>query len=362
MLFLQTMGSHTEMGRQHAAQVRAYRAAILHAMNERLTELDQLAYDYRPVLEEAGVFMEEHGRCTWDMLRGIGEGLEIEWELLQRYSLSSYLLDYQHIAAQQSRSTSVQEGCTCFAVAAPLATEPAPLLAKNRDYRLDHINLQALIYSTPALGYRHLHLGSVGSTGVFSSGMNECGLAIADTHVVSLDIGPGLPRYALMQEILERCDSTAAACDYLRSVKHMGAGTLLLADQHGHLAMCESAYRQPDVRMQVGGWVVRTNHFLGERLRDKCLDTEPPGQQGNSEARYAFVAEQLAAAKSVDANWARALLSTHEQGRRCLCKHPDETTSGATILGAVFLPGTRQIWLGAGTPCEAKWLVVGFAD
>ncbi len=48
---------------------------------------------------EACDFMAEYGRPTWDMLRGIGVGLDIEWEQLQRYTLSSYLLDFRHKVA-----------------------------------------------------------------------------------------------------------------------------------------------------------------------------------------------------------------------------------------------------------------------
>lgn len=351
---LHLSGTHREMGRQHATQAQAMLPAIRRAIAAREQELAQLTYDYRPVLAAAADFMAAQGRPTWEMLAGIGEGLGIDWQRFQRYTLSSYLLDYRHrAAAAPVDSAALQEGCTCFATASPLSA--APLLAKNRDYRLDHVDLQAVILSTPAQGYRYLHLGSVGSPGVFSSGMNECGLAVADTHVLSLDIGPGLPRYALMQEILERCDSTAAACDYLRSVTHMGAGTLLLADRRGHLATCESAYRRPDVRMQNGGWAVRTNHFTSEPLRAMWLDREPPEQRGNSQARMAFVAAQLTAADQVDAAWARALLGRHGPGLSALCRHPDETTSAATILGAIFLPASLQVWLAEGAACGDRW-------
>ncbi len=230
------------------------------------------------------------------------------------------------------------------------------LLAKNRDYRLDHLELQSLTYSTPEQGYRYLHLGSAGSLGVFSPGMNERGLAVTDTHVVSIDIGPGLPRYALMQELLERCDSVPSAVDYLRSVVHMGAGTLVLVDAEGGLATCESAYLHSHIEMKTEGWVLRTNHFLSDGLKELWLDTNPEEQRGNSQARYAFVSEALDASfEMIDVAWVQALLSTHEQDLRCLCHHPDETSKKATILSSVFLPATKQVWLADGIPCGANW-------
>ncbi len=355
---LHLSGTHREMGRQHAAQAQAMLPAICRVITARQQELAQMTYDYRPVLAAAADFMAAHGRPTWEMLAGIGEGLGLDWPALQRYTLSSYLLDYRHsvVADESPALTAAQEGCTCFATAPPLSS--APLLAKNRDYRLDHVELQTLSFSAPAHGYRYLHLGSLGSPGVFSSGMNERGLAVADTHVLALDIGPGLPRYALMQEILEHCDSVAAACDYLRSVTHMGAGTLTLADAQGRLARVESAYRRPVIEMGAG-WAVCANHFSSEALRRQWLDKEPPARRGNSAARLAFVAGQLAAAPQVDLAWAQNLLATHGPGQSALCRHPDATTPAATILATIFLPATLQVWLAAGTPCQAAWRQIG---
>jgi len=301
--------------------------------------------------------MADYGRPTWDMLRGIGAGLEIKWERLQRYTLSSYLLDYRHkVAASINEEGGPEEGCTTFAVSALAGNEGRPMLAKNRDYRLDHLALQALIFSRPERGYRYLHLGSAGSPGVFSSGMNERGLAVADTHVVSLDIGPGLPRYALMQELLEKCDSVPCAVDYLRSVVHMGAGTLVLVDAEGGLATCESAYLHSDIEMKTAGWVLRTNHFLSDDLKELWLDTNPQDQRGNSHARYAFVKETLNASfEKTDVVWAQTLLSTHEQDLKCLCHHPNEASSKATILSSVFLPVTKLVWFADGSPCLTNW-------
>lgn len=360
MNILHLHGDYEQMGRQHSAQIRRLRPALIAAMVAREDELARLPYDYSTVLSEACDFMAEEGRPTWDMLRGIAAGLDIEWERLQRYTLSSYLLDYRHkVAASTNKDEGIEEGCTTFAVSAPVGYNGMPLLAKNRDYRLDHLDLQSLTYSTPEQGYRYLHFGSAGSPGVFSSGMNERGLAVADTHVVSLDIGPGLPRYALMQELLERCDSVPSAVDYLRNAVHMGAGTLVLADAEGGMAACESAYLHCDIEVKTKGWVLRTNHFLSDDLKELWLDTNPEKQRGNSEARYAFVKEALEASfEKIDVAWVQALLSTHEQDLRCLCHHPDEASNKATILSSVFLPATKQVWLADGIPCKTNWEMI----
>lgn len=351
MIELEVAGSHYEMGRAHARQVRALRPLILKAVAARQAELEPLAWDEGPRLRELAEFMAEHGRPTWEMMGGIADGLGLEWPLMQRYTFSSYLLDVH-------RTTSVlYEGCTTFAASAPTTRDGAPLLAKNRDYRRDHIGLQTLTRARPGAGYRCVHLGSAGSPGVFSSGMNERGLAVADTHVVSRDLGPGLPRYALMLHLLERCPDVPAALDYLQSVTHMGGGTMVLADAEDRLAVCESGHGSSGYVVRDGGALVSTNHFTTPELRDQWFDLEPPELRGNSQTRRAYVEQALArAAGQVDAIWAQALLADHQDGLECLCRHERAESKAATILGVVFLPRSKQLRVGAGNPCAAQWV------
>ncbi|GMR11131.1 MAG: hypothetical protein BMS9Abin28_1956 [Anaerolineae bacterium] len=350
VLELEVAGTHYEMGMQHARQVRAQRPLIFRAMAARQSELEQLGFDYAARLQEAAAFMASNGDATWQMMRGITDGLGLDWAAMQRYAFSSYLLDSHHT------TTSTLEGCTTFAASAPATKDGAPLLAKNRDYRRDHIAMQTITRAHPARGYRYLHLGSAGSPGVYSSGMNERGLAVADTYVPSLDLGPGLPRYALMLDLLEGCADVPAAIGCLRSVTHMGGGTLILADASGRLAICESSHRGSGYMTRDSGWLVSTNHFSMPELRDRCLEKEQPG---NSQARRAYVEQALAAAvRQVDVGWIQALLSHHDDGLACICRHERSDSDSATILAAIFLPRSRQLVLGDGNPCLAKWISV----
>ncbi|MCZ7575177.1 MAG: C45 family peptidase [Ardenticatenaceae bacterium] len=351
MIELEVEGSYYAMGREHARQVQAQRLKILEAIAARQAELDRIEGDATPRLRELAAFLAEFGHPTWEMMRGIADGLGLEWALMQRYTFSAYLLDAHRATAAP------QEGCTTFAASAPATRDGAPLLAKNRDYRRDHLALQTLTRSRPAHGYRSVHLGSAGSPGVFSSGMNERGLAVADTHVLSRDLGPGLPRYALMLDLLERCPDVPAALDYLRGVTHMGGGTMILADAEGHLAVCESGHRSSGYIARSDGWLVSTNHFTTAGLREQWIESDPPEFRGNSQARRAYVEQALArAAGEVDAGWAQALLSDHQTGLDCLCRHERPGSTAETILATVFLPHSRQLLFGAGTPCAAEWV------
>ena len=94
---------------------------------------------------------------------------------LLRYTLSSYLRDRHRVTSGVGANSS--EGCTTWAAVPPTARHGHMLLAKNRDYHRDHIPLQTLASVKPDDGYCYLCIGSAGSPTVFSSGINERGLA-----------------------------------------------------------------------------------------------------------------------------------------------------------------------------------------
>jgi isopenicillin-N N-acyltransferase like protein len=318
-----------------------------------------------------------------------------------RYTLASYLLDRAKVTATpvdavtplstipewvdtmdnhpSPPSFPLRDGCTTWAAAGHATAGGSPLLVKNRDYHQSHVALQCLAHLIPAQGYAYTCLGSAGSPNVFSSGINERGLAVADTHVLSRDIGPGLPRFSLMREILEQHATTASALDYLRSVSHMGAGTLTLADASGHLAVCESGHRHSEYRERISAeredvsFLVSTNHFMGPNLIDQWVEDEPTTLLGNSLARHERVASALRnAGGGVDIVWAQDLMSSHGTPQDALCRHPLQANGEATHPGLeististiIFAPRGLPnhegegpaLLLAGGLPCQAQWL------
>ncbi len=121
------------------------------------------------------------------MIRGQAEALELKFDDLLLYGLTSYLRDYL-----LTRQTGNAEGCTTWAAGGAAAADGEPILAKNRDYRLEHLPLQVVVRARPERGFSYVYSSSAGSPGVFCAGINRAGLAVADTHVSSTDLGPGL--------------------------------------------------------------------------------------------------------------------------------------------------------------------------
>lgn len=382
MQLLELEGTPTEIGIQHGRQVQHLRPLLLRTVEARLGELRLLGADLPAVLAPARAALESHDRPLLDFLAALAAALDLSPDALLTYTLSSYLHDlYKVTHPMPPIAEQLRDGCTAWAASAPTTAGGAALLAKNRDYRLDHIPLQLLCQVKPHAGYRYLSVGSAGSPHVFSSGINERGLAIADTHVLSSDIGPGLPRFSLMREVLQHHATTHSALEYLRSVPHMGAGTLILADACGHLAVCESGHsRCGYVEAGATGadgagraaYLATANHFVTPELAGHWVEDEPPMLQGNSAGRRDRVLAALAAAPGqVDATWARALMCAHGSPQDALCRHaliPDDRPptprfAGSTISSVVYLPcglpgdasAAPIVWLADGQPCLVEW-------
>lgn len=346
MKVIELAGTHYEMGRQHGQQVRELRPLILQAMHQRLARLEQSGVETRPLVAELTSVWEVAGLSTLEMLRGIADELDLDWQPFFHYTVASYLEDH-------SMKRSFAEGCTVWSATAPITQDGAPILAKNRDYQPAHLPLQCLARAKPAEGYRYACVTSAGSPAVFSSGMNEAGLAVADTHVSSLDVGPGLARYSVEMELLEHHDTVRSALDYLRTVPHLGDGTLVLADATGDMAVFETGHTHYGVVRSEDGFVVSTNHFVTTPLCDLWADRNPPALRGNSQSRHAKVTEALRTAEGrVDVHWAQALMASHGGPQKAICRHAGLHPRSATISTVIFVPGSGVLYFANGQPCR----------
>jgi hypothetical protein len=310
---------------------------LLRRIHRRIQPLAQSA-EVEEWFREAVGLLREVGRPFLEYAQGQAEAIEIEPDLLLRFCLVSYLED-----RQKSAPPIAAEGCTAWAATGDSVEGGGTLLVKNRDQRLDNLGLQRLVYARPEQGHGYIGLTTLGWPGLASSGLNSVGLSVADTHVCSTDLGPGLPRWWLMVAILEQCGTVEEAVDYLKAVPRLGNGNLVLADAAGAVAVFEEGHahlgiRRPDGN---GGYVVATNHFVTDALRDKCR-LEDLGKKGDTLARKARMEAALAEARgSVSPSWARVMMSTVD-GLGALCWQ-DEARGVGTISTAILSPQKRTL-------------------
>jgi isopenicillin-N N-acyltransferase-like protein len=350
---LTLQGDPYAMGWQHGQQVRELRPQIAEAIALRFSQVEEDEVDDRfdALLGETRELLQQLDEPLLAMIRGQAEALDFEFETLLRYDLVTYLRD--DLLVRRALSS---EGCTTWAASGKCTRDRQPILVKNRDYRPEHLPLQVVVRAAPKQGYRYAYVSSAGSPGVFSAGINQAGLAVADTHVYSSDLGPGLPDYALMMHLLEDHDRVSSALDYLRSVPRLGRNNLILADEGGHLAVFESSNHRYGLFEAHGGALVNTNHFASAEMQELYVNVDPPDARGRTFRRYGLVAAALHEAwGGVDVPFAQQLMASHNGPLSSLCCHPEANTHVTTISASIFLPAQRKLLFCHGLPCQGRY-------
>lgn len=345
VLYLQ--GDHYQMGLQHGKQVYDLRPMIMTSIGTRLEGLVRTGGLDTHELDQVERAWNEHAHSTLEMLKGIAEKLEIPFAQLFQYTVASYLEDLL-------LAKTLAEGCTVWAASRSATHDGTPMLVKNRDYFEGHIPMRAVAYATPQNGYRYIYVTSAGSPGVFSSGMNEYGLAVADTHVPSRDIGPGLARFTLMMDVLEQKSNVPEAITFLQSVTCMGAGNLVLADAQGNLGVYENGFQRCGLVDSTHDMVVATNHFVSASMRDQhILKVNVRETYDETRDRYATAKLLLEQARgTLNVQQAKRIVSYH--GTTALCRHRPKNDSD-TISAAIYLPVQRQLLFCNGWPCQGSY-------
>jgi isopenicillin-N N-acyltransferase like protein len=342
-------GDAYQMGRQHGEQISDLHPQLQASMRARLADLglscDRVA-DYK---EEIVQIWKRYASNTLAMLSGIAEALQMEWEEYFTYIVAYYL-------KTRIENRGQGEGCTTWAASADFTQINETLLAKNREENPDLQPLQCLARVRPTHGHAYLCLTSAGNPGVSSSGVNAAGLAVADTYVVSLDTGPGVPRYSFLATLLENCSSVEESIHYLFSIPHVGDGTVILADAKGEMAVFEIAHSVQVVRRSEQGFIVSTNHFSEKETRSSWVDEEPTYLQGNSIERRKQVETSLSRGRGlVGIEWSKALMAQHGSDLSAICRHPETDRKSHTLSSAIYLPEQGKLYLANGLPCQTPF-------
>ena len=283
------------------------------------------------------------GIAQW--VEGMASKLGIPARELFLFSIGGYFSDMAHASDLR------RDGCSTFSVS---HSDQGPILAKNRDCKSAYGPWQVAIRVRPQKGFGYLAMTTYGVPGVNSSGMNEHGLAVADTRVTSSDIGPGLPRFALTEKILTQCTRVDEALGMIMKEPLMGRGNLILADAQGAIGVAELGHRRRAVRSGISGYLINTNHFTDPLLRSTFLETNPASLKGTSEARYSRLSELLSTGGHTLAE-AKQIMSYHGNALDSLCRHEEREPPHRTISTVFYLPQQRKMIFSSGYPCMAQY-------
>lgn len=339
---VEAAGDGYGIGRAIASATTASREAVARLVRRAVQDHPTSDNAVRQAIHDLRRVLQLHSPSTLAQVEAMADGYQLAPDGLLVWLLGTY---FRSVNASD-------QGCSVYAWSG--ARPPhEPWLAKNRDSdrRLQH--MQTLVRATPDSGHAWAALSTAGAPGVHSAGMNVHGLAVADTHVPSTDIGIGLPRFSLMLHVLENCTSVAESLTYLRSVPRMGFGNLVLADAAGGMAVVECAHSRLEVLPANAGYVVATNHFVSTGLEQTCWQAADSEAGSNSRARHQSLERALARETSgTEADPIGVLADHHEPGPTCA--HGTGSQDSVTIATIVCFPTRGVVQVGIGTPCVSR--------
>jgi hypothetical protein len=271
---------------------------------------------------------------------GIAEGFDIP---------EAELFAYLHLGTLADLA---RDGCSAWAVA---AGPDGPLVVKNRDFRGEHVALQRVfLHDDPSRSRRLICVGSLGSPGAYSSGMNSDGLTLVDTQVATSDHAPGVLRYFLMTRLLADCATVPEALALTAAVPHAGGGTLVITDAFGAVAAVELGASALAIE-QGGAWVARTNHFVSSELGATTIpDADGVGA---SQLRLAALRARVPG-RIWTVREAQDMMAGHD-ARGPFCRHGRDGES-RTISNVVFACGARILHFTEGFACSRRRSTVAF--
>lgn len=325
-------------------------SAVVAAVMGRLDSSGDAVLRAKGFLSAQWVFMRDHAPEHLDHVRGIAEGYGITVENLFAY-LHMGLIEVDDLVPGAE-----EDGCS---VVSCEATDAGQVLVKNRDYRGEHQALQRVfLEQNPAWGERQiLTVGSLGSPGAYSSGMNSDGLALADTHIGWRSPKIGWLRYLLMNEVLIRTSSVDEALSFIQSQPHAGGGALVLADSTGHAATVELGTSNIHVRTASPTGIGQTNHFLDADLwadQTRSADDPTASDSRGRLARIEYWIDDKKRGKPA-LNDIASLMACHAKDEfPDLCCHGDADAS-QTISTALFACASRMLYFCPGNPCSKAW-------
>jgi hypothetical protein len=294
----------------------------------------------RRYLDRQQAFAERESPAEFAETQGVCQGFGIGF---------GELFALLHLSALSGRYET--DGCSAWARTMP---DGGAILVKNRDLSGPHRNGQeTFLHLDPdARGGALFCVGTLGAPGAYSSGMNDAGLALADTAIQAPAHGVGWLRYFLMTHVLRNCQTVAEARDFILSARHVGGGSLVLADAGGEVMAVELLHDGP--RVESASPAFRTNHFWSEdpaAIRARLTPAALASTLGRREA----LEQALAAGLGLDGpDPALSAMADHGgPGREALCRHggPD---GSHTVSSVAFETRGRTVTFSRGAPCEGR--------
>ena len=344
---IEVSGTHREMGRQIG---EARREQVQHSVVNARTLID-LSYNSLELTWDGALiqarkylpFAEERYPQYVEEWRGIAEGANVLFdEIVTLNVMEAVTTDALHLTR-----------CTSFSVNEERTADGHVLAAHNEDWIPEDENDVYVVLAKPKKEPPFLSMTYGGL--LPNVGFNAYGIAQLIDFVYPSDSRIGIPRLVVARAVLASKRLSGAIGRTL--VPHRAAGyNHLLTHESGELYSVEVSARQFDILHGTDGYMVHTNHYLSQSMKD--IEDEPE-ELISSRVRY-FRANRLLRQNSKHTiKTMQGIQRDHVNLPNSICNHNiagiDPLDREKTINALVIDLTAREMHIAWGNPCQNSY-------
>ena len=341
---VEVSGSHREMGQQigEACREQVQRSvANAHTLIEQSYDTVELTWDGAKIQSHKYLpFAEERYGQYVDELRGIAEGANVSFDdVMVVNAMEAVTMDALHLTR-----------CTSFAVNETCTADGHVLVAHNEDWVPEDENDVYVISARPTDDPPFLAM-TYGAL-LPNVGFNAYGIAQLIDSVYPNDSRIGIPRLVVSRAVLASRRISGAIGRTL--ISHRAAGyNHLLVHESGEMYSVEVSSRRFEILHGTDGYIVHTNHYLSQTMKEIEKD---PEELISSRVRY-FRANRLLRENSAHSiKTLQAIQKDHVNLPNSICNHNivgiDPTDRESTITALVIDLTAREMHIAWGNPCQ----------
>lgn len=341
---IEVAGTHRDMGRQIG---EARRAQVQHGVENARSLIAQSYSALELTWEGAQIqarkylpFAEERYPQYVDEMRGIAEGANAAFDdIVALNAMEAMTMDALHLTR-----------CTSFAVNEQQTADGHVLAAHNEDWVPEDENDVYVISAKPKDEPPFLAMTYGGL--LPNVGFNAYGIAQLIDTVYPNDSRIGIPRLVVARAVLASRRISGAIGRML--IPHRAAGySHLLVHESGEMYSVEVSAKRFDILHGTDGYMVHTNHYLSQTMKEIEKD---PEELISSRVRY-FRANRLLRENSTHTiKSLQAIQKDHVNLPNSICNHNivgiDPLDRESTITALVIDLTVREMHIAWGNPCQ----------
>ena len=341
---VEVQGTHREMGCQVG---EACREQVHHSIENAHILIDQSYSTLELTWQGATIqsrkylpFAEERYPQYVDEMRGIADGANVSFDdVMVLNAMEAVTMDALHLTR-----------CTSMAVNEQRTADGHVLAAHNEDWVPEDENDVYVISAKPRNDPPFLAMTYGGL--LPNVGFNAYGILQLIDSVYPNDSRIGIPRLVVSRAVLASRRLSGAIGRTL--ISHRAAGyNHLLVHESGELYSVEVSSRKFDILHGTDGYIVHTNHYLSQTMKE--IENEPE-ELISSRVRYFRANRLLRQNSSHNIKSLQAIQKDHVNLPNSICNHAidgiDPLDRESTISALVIDLTSREMHIAWGNPCQ----------